>query len=446
VHLAPPPDAADPARITHPTRHMTLPETSSAVTEQNHRTPALPRWKRVLFTLITIVFVYGVLNVTANVYLRVTRGYDGKHLYEFDFDPYKNITPARNFVDTRGIRHNSQGFRRDSDVSLAKPPGTYRIFLMGGSTAYGTGGLWPHVQKDFAVIPNGKTIDAYLEKQLKDSLPGVHVEVINAAITSTWTHHHLIYLNQTILKFHPDMVLFLDGFNDEYFFDPHHDQFGDFLYTTQASEIMGQPTLGALGHAIGWWAYRKSALAFVTARAARELSTMLASRPPRTPMNVDAAIAGLEETLPQNALKMHRRSGLILRDEGIVPVFMLQPMLILERGHKPMPPMEQKLFDFNVSSTKPGYEEFSRRAAKYIASQEQTMANQIGAEFIDLTPIYAGVPEQIYTDYVHLTPSGNERLARYVGDRLLPIIRREVVKQSATLATHTPVVSASHSN
>jgi lysophospholipase L1-like esterase len=393
-------------------------------------TTTLPRWKRILFSVFMVVFVYGVLDITANVYLRVTRGYDGKHLYEFDFDPYKNIVPARNFVDTRGVRHNAQGFRRDGLVSLVKPQGTFRIFLMGGSTAYGTGGLWPHVQKDFAVLPNGKTIDAYLEKMLNDSLPGIHVEVVNAAITSTWTHHHLIYLNQTILKFRPDMVLFLDGFNDEYFFDPKHDQFGDFLYTTQASEIMGQPTLGALMHANAWWMYRKSALAFVTARAAREFKAMLSSRPAQPPMNVDSAMAGLEQTLPYNALKMHRRSGLILRDEGAVPVFMLQPMLILERGHKPMPPMEQKLFDFNVSSTRPGYEEFSKRAAKYIASQEQAMATNIGGEFIDLTGIYAGVPEQIYTDYVHLTPSGNERLARFVSGRLAPIIRREAARKS----------------
>ena len=408
----------------------------------------LPRWKRVLFTLITIVLVYAVLDGAANIYLRATRGYDGKHLYEFDFDPYKNITPARNFVDTRGIRHNAQGFRRDGLVSLQKPAGTYRIFVMGGSTAYGTGGLWPHLQKDFAVIPNGKTIDSYLEKLLNDSLPGMHVEVVNAAITSDWTHHHLIYLNQTILKFKPDMVLFLDGYNDEYFFDPKHDQFGDYLYTTQASEIMGPPTLSALMHANLWWLYRKSSLAFVTARAAREFGAMLKPRPKRVPMNVDSAMAGLAQTLPYNALKMHRRSGLILRDEGIVPVFMLQPMLILERGHKPMPPMEQKLFEFNVNSTLPGYEAYAHRAAQYIASQEQAMATNIGGEFIDLTGIYAGVPEQIYTDYVHLTPSGNERLAKYVSGRLAPVIRREAARKGITappLVTQR-AVTQTHSN
>ena len=165
-------------------------------------------------------------------------------------------------------------------------------------------------------------------------------------------------------------------------------------------------------------------------------------------MNVDSAMAGLAQTLPYNALKMHRRSGLILRDEGIVPVFMLQPMLILERGHKPMPPMEQKLFEFNVNSTLPGYEAYAHRAAQYIASQEQAMATNIGGEFIDLTGIYAGVPEQIYTDYVHLTPSGNERLAKYVSGRLAPVIRREAARKGITappLVTQR-AVTQTHSN
>ena len=219
--------------------------------------------------------VFAVLELIAGLYLRVTRGYDGTHLYEFEFDPYKNILPARNFVDTRGVRHNSVGFRRSSEVSRTKPPNTYRVFLMGGSTAYGTGGLWPHLQREFAVLTNEETIDAYLERLLTEALPGTRVEVINAAITSTWTHHHLIYLNQTLLGYDPDMVLFLDGYNDFYHVGQDHDQFGSFLYTTQASGIMGEPTLGALARANGWWLYRKSALAYVSIRALRTLKLVV---------------------------------------------------------------------------------------------------------------------------------------------------------------------------
>ena len=126
------------------------------------RAPTLPLWKRLLFWAILVSISLAILEIAANVGLRAFRGYDGAHLYQYEFDPYKNILPTPNFVDTRGIKHNSVGFRRSSEVSLEKPPGTYRIFLMGASTAYGLGGLWPHIQRTFAVVDNSETIDAKL--------------------------------------------------------------------------------------------------------------------------------------------------------------------------------------------------------------------------------------------------------------------------------------------
>jgi hypothetical protein len=149
-------------------------------------------------------------------------------------------------------------------------------------------------------------------------------------------------------------------------------------------------------------------------------------------MNVDRAMANLEQVFPRSALAMQRRTALILRDAGVVPVFMLQPMLILERGHKPMPEMEQQLFAFNVESYLPNYEQFIRRAVTMVHERETAMASELGAQFIDLTGIYGGVEEQIYTDYVHLTPRGNELLARYVADRLVPVIRQDAALACAS--------------
>lgn len=401
-------------------------------------TSRLTRGKIALFFSAFIIITLALCEAGARIYLRLTAGYDGKHLYQYAFDPYKNILPAPGFVDTRGIRHNQQGFRRDSEVSKTKPPGTFRIFLMGGSTAYGLGGLWPHIQDTFEVLPNSNTIDAYLEQDLASAFPGVHVEVINAAITSTWTHHHLIYLNQTILGFDPDMVLFLDGYNDFYFHNRRHDQFGDYLYTVQSQTILGDPTIHALLYANAWWLFRKSAFANLLGRGAKNLGRALASHDSMVAMNVPKAIAGLREVFPRSALKMQERAGLILRHEGVMPVFMLQPMLILER-EKPKPPIEQKLFDFNVKSYLPNYEEFIHQAVPFIHERETQMASELGAEFIDLTDIYRHEPEQTFTDYAHLTPRGNEILARIVAARLEPLIVRILAADSARARTQPKV-------
>ncbi|HKG94777.1 MAG TPA: hypothetical protein VKA84_22880 [Gemmatimonadaceae bacterium] len=419
-----------------PTDPQQQPESADEET-QEEQLPTLSLGKKLFFSAILFVLMAAVLEFSASTYLKLTRGYDGKHLYEFEFDPYKNILPARNFVDTRGVRHNSVGFRRATEVSVAKPANSYRIFVMGGSAAYGTGGLWPHLQRDFAVIPNDKTIDAFLEKKLAGELPaGTKVEVINAAITSTWTHHHLIYLNQSILKYDPDMVLFLDGFNDMLWANPGHDQFGSYLYNTQASDILGDPSIGALVSANGWWWYRKSAFVHVTIRALRNLKLILTTprETERHPMDVDKSVANLQQVFPTNALKMHRRIGLILRDENVHPVFMLQPMLILERGKKPMSGPEQKLFEFNVSSYLPNYEQFAHRSTDFIKERERQMAADVGGQFLDLTGIYDGVEQQIFTDYCHLTPLGNEILANYVAGQILPTIRSDLARRQQTPA------------
>jgi hypothetical protein len=121
---------------------------------------------------------------------------------------------------------------------------------------------------------------------------------------------------------------------------------------------------------------------------------------------------------------MHRRIGLILRDEGVRAVFMLQPMVILEGGHKPLTPVEQRLFDFNVTSYRPNYDAFIRAAVPFVRDQEQQMAKQVGATYLDLTTIYGATREQAYTDYCHLTPLGNAILAHHVADRILPMIQQ----------------------
>ena len=390
--------------------------------EGSSRNIGLSRRKIALLAIVLVAFFAATLEFGARLYLRATRGYDGAHLYQFAFDPYKNILPSPNYVDTRGIRHNAKGFRRSSEVTLEKPSDTYRIFLMGGSTAYGMGGLWPHIDDRYPVLKNNETIDAYLEKDLGSALPGLRVEVINAAITSTWTHHNLIYLNQTILKYRPDMVLFLDGFNDYYHFDKGHDQFASYSYNLPSRVILGDPTLFSLAYANGWWLFRKSALVHLVARGASNLMLLLSKRPDREAIDVERAVARQRENFSSNALKMEERCGLILRNEQVIPVFILQPMLILERDRN-LTDMERRLFDFNVDSYLPNYEAFIARAVEYVRTQEAEMAARVGGTFIDLTGIYEDAEGQIYTDYAHLTPEGNKLAAKVIGKHILPIIR-----------------------
>jgi hypothetical protein len=389
--------------------------------DPNSSRPTISRGKKWLFSIILLVTGLVVLEALSHAYLRVAAGYAGGEFLQQQFDPYKNIHPTVDWTDTRGVRHNAQGFRRSEDVQRAKPDGTFRVFLMGASTAYGTGGLWPHLQRDFEVIDNSETIDAYLEEMLSEALPYDRVEVINAAIPSIWTHHHLIYLNQTILRYEPDLVLFLDGLNDHFHYYEAHDQFASYAYQEQSHVIMGPPTIASLLRMNGWWLFRTSAFAHVSIRAGQTLKLLISGRAgDSTPILVDEAIDDLAGVFRQNALKMIERNALILRNEGVRALFMLQPMLILERENLDrMPDIEREMFEFNIRATQPNYEEYIRRATPIIASMVEETVEPLGAEFLDLTAIFPSSEGQIFTDYAHLTPEGNRILATHVARKIL---------------------------
>jgi hypothetical protein len=387
-------------------------------------TASLPRWKKIVFSLVLAAVAAGFLEATAYAYLRLARGYGGGEFLQYQFDAYKNIGLTPNWVDTRGVRHNAQGFRRSSDVARVKPPGTYRIFLMGASTAYGLGGLFNHIQTEYGVLDNTQTIDAYLEKILGRRLPYERVEVINAAVPSIWTHHHLINLNQTILGYDPDMILFLDGWNDHFFHDRGHDQFESYGQLMQAASIMGPPTLSSLIRMNGWWLFRRSAFAHVAVRAGEEfgilVSNALGDRP--VPLDVPQALDDLQWVFERNALRMIRRNVALLRDEGIPAIVMLQPMLILERRHLGrMPPIERELFAFNAS-WQSGWEEFMVKGTPIVSRRIRETVTPLGARYLDLTGIFAeSNGEQVFTDYVHLTPEGNRLLAEHVAEEVVSL-------------------------
>ena len=152
---------------------------------------------------------------------------------------------------------------------------------------------------------------------------------------------------------------------------------------------------------------------------------MLASRPPPTPIDVDKAAASHQRVFAANALKMEERSGLILRNEGVVPVFMLQPMLALERNRR-MTEIERRLFEFNINAYRPNYEPFLKQAVAFVRKSEAEMAARVGGTFIDLTGIFKDVEGHIYTDYAHLTPLGNQVAAQRVAETILPLIRESM--------------------
>lgn len=375
------------------------------------------------YALIGLVCL-GVFELSAYLYLRIFTGYDGEHLMSYQFDDYKNIQLTPGYRNTRGVLHNSQGFRRSTDTSMVKAEGVYRIFVMGGSTAYGLQSMSRYGKEKYSVIRNDQTIDYYLERYLRERLGREGVEVINAAITSHYSHHHLIYLNQVILKYSPDMVVFIDGFNDYYEYQPGFDQFRDYAYRERAHQMLEAPTVEAWLAYSGWWLFRKSHMVHLAGRTLQPIWLRLRKMGrDRARIDVDRALSELRVNAEANFVKMIERMALILRHENVVPVFTLQPELVFQQS-KALSPFERKIYHDLDTEWQERYVEFKNRARPVVTEYARRAAEGSGALFFDLTDVFGEMEDDVYTDYAHLTPMGNKRLAEYLGEKLLPLVRK----------------------
>ena len=97
------------------------------------------------------------------------------------------------------ININSHGFRGDE---LQNNP-DYRIFVMGGSTAFGVGAT-----SDDATIPS------YLQQKISEDFNKYNIEVINAGIPQAFSFTEKNLIKDKLLDYDPDLLIIYGGWND----------------------------------------------------------------------------------------------------------------------------------------------------------------------------------------------------------------------------------------
>ena len=98
---------------------------------------------------------------------------------------------------------NSEGLR-DREFSLEKPPGVYRVMMLGDSTTFG----WGVRQEDTAA--------KFLERKLNEHLPQgyIRAEVMNTGVGNYGTVQEVTYYETIGYKYHPDLVVLVFFIND----------------------------------------------------------------------------------------------------------------------------------------------------------------------------------------------------------------------------------------
>ncbi len=152
-----------------------------------------------------------------------------------EFHPYLQTRPVAGDAERR---INRWGFRGE-EIEFRKPPGTYRIFVLGGSTVY-CGNV------DFE-----ESHPRILELALRRRYPDHAIEVQNAGMEWYTSEHSLIQFLTRIQDFSPDAVIIYHGINDLYrSFSPKALAFGP--YQDDYSHYYG-PLRGMIrSYAIRW--------------------------------------------------------------------------------------------------------------------------------------------------------------------------------------------------
>lgn len=336
--------------------------------------------------------------------------------------------PDYHYYDDRVV-HNRQGFRARRDIDKDKRD-QIRIFLCGGSAAYGIGSTYAWFQPEFIVIRNEDCIDAYLEQFLSKRLDRP-VEVINASSPEYRIHHHLTLLFESLIEHSPDLIIFFDGHND-YNVTEHAERYRisssqDVYALVNYPSFMNALRYGALILKSQSMLFRKSGEYLQLYMVGRQIEARLAD--PLPIESLDSITRSRRLRAPENFMEYVRLIVLTARTHDIVPFFALQPDLIFDTT-KPLTPFEKTFQRFEQSIGQDV--EFNRSIQQAFVDElgAYCRAEQVG--FLDLTQPFAGVAEQTYIDYCHLSPAGNRIIAEKLGESVLPVLEARLSAKSQT--------------
>ena len=123
---------------------------------------------------------------------------------EMDYNTYLGYIP-RPKSSGNGYKTNSYHFRYGEDFPKEKDEDEIRIFVTGGSTAWGAG------------VDDRDMYTSIMEELFEDEYPNQTIRVISSGVGAYGTVQERIMIENFILQFSPDFVVMFSGWNDGYY-------------------------------------------------------------------------------------------------------------------------------------------------------------------------------------------------------------------------------------
>jgi hypothetical protein len=353
--------------------------------------------------------------------------------YDYDFVPGVCIE-YNTFKGNRLEYANNAGFRDPRAIQVPKPADEYRIFLLGGSTAYGmgaTGELAPAM--GYYGLEYRETISHVMERILSASapIPGKTIKVYNTAVWGYAYQHHLMRYITKLRRFQPDVVVCLDGANEIPLvskLDPNWEYFKEGQFHNILEQIYAY-NRGGLASYLTLWLKNNTFLMTYLWQGRDIFQELHAFEDQPAFPDQESASGGKEISVEEKSrmvngnvaqvVKVVEDLHGVLQSDGIPHVFALQPWFYLSR--KPLHEQEKAVAEAR------GYRHYygipSDKMYQLIVERIRQSADQQKYLVDDFSTYFDDVSEWVFTDWCHLTAGANylmaKELANLVKERIL---------------------------
>ena len=259
---------------------------------------------------------------------------------------------------------------------------------MGGSAAWG-----------FGCTSDEKTLPGRLQTILREQLPELNIEVINAGQIGYGSTQELIYFHRQVSALNPDLVLLFDGYNDI---------LADLINPASGWPLHADLLKSRFEDSFYPRPFKKDFLALLRQSRVLDLVIRRISERMKTNSPIKPSInpSTTAEEYLFNVLALTRLAA-------PVPVWVaLQPVPVSIQ--KPLSPQEIKI----VAEKEQAIQDYTHRVRQTYQGMKEGLHSR-GIPMIDLESAFGTKPELMFADECHFGDQAADRIAHHIAGQWL---------------------------